>query len=256
MAYSWIPIIAGQKISVPEYTELQNNLDDLLTNFLELTDYDWGYTAVQNEPIQGELVREIRTAVDYADDMNYCRTHNSSEKTTYNNALKTDHDAGLCPLEKSSLNTGHLNIHYITDYGIHDTLHYETDDTDHLNAEYSSVLGSHNSINIPGHNSSHHTSKYYSKEVTHNASERSSVNNERNQSANTSDYSTHLTANDDADYAGNKSTQYTGHETSEYSGLRTGHLTADYTNEYTYDKSSYDGTEKGGENTSVNAVNQ
>lgn len=79
MGFSWTNIIRYvTEIAAAHINQVKTNVDSVYTD-LELTAYNWLYLPVSvGDEIQHEDFKEMRDAIDYADNMNYCRSHDVS----------------------------------------------------------------------------------------------------------------------------------------------------------------------------------
>lgn len=79
MGFSWTNIIQHEtEIAAAHINQVKTNVDSVYTD-LELPAYGWAYLPVSvGDEIQHEDFKELRYAIDYADNMNYCRSHNVS----------------------------------------------------------------------------------------------------------------------------------------------------------------------------------
>ena len=97
MGFTWTPITANQtKIQHAHYKELKQNIDVVLQDLQ--TSYTWNYWANPDD-LLGQMVRkphieELRAAIDYADDQNYCRAHDAAQYDVYDNNVHTAVDSG------------------------------------------------------------------------------------------------------------------------------------------------------------------
>ncbi len=114
MGFVWTPITQlVTEVAAAHQNEIKTNVDIVYSD-LALPPYGWVYLpAVVDEEIVYEDFKEMRDAIDYADDMNYCRSHD----TSYNVDDKATHRATV----HSSQKTGHDSTHDVGVDGDYDS---------------------------------------------------------------------------------------------------------------------------------------
>ena len=95
MGYTWTNLSTGDTVASGNVNEVKTNVDDLYTDKLELSAYQWVQLPVSNEGLITNLqFQEMRTAIDYASGQNYCRVENSVYQTSdRDSAYITNQDA-------------------------------------------------------------------------------------------------------------------------------------------------------------------
>lgn len=89
-------------------------MDDLYSK-LSLSPYNWVELPVTADVDEFENAdfQEMRDAVDYADDMNYCREHdaayNVSVNSPYDSGVLNDHKSGVLNDDKATVQETHLS---------------------------------------------------------------------------------------------------------------------------------------------------
>lgn len=78
MGFSWTPITQYiTEIAAAHQNEIKENIDIVYSD-LDLSQYGWEYLPVNvDDEMLHEHFQEMRDAIDYADDMNYCRSHDT-----------------------------------------------------------------------------------------------------------------------------------------------------------------------------------
>lgn len=132
MGFSWTSISTGQIISEAEFIEIRNNINTVLSSLN--TSWTWTNTADGGFVIGAAFTNELRDAVDYADEMNYCRTENITENTTYQGTADN--------LEDSTNDSGY--------YGTENSLEYSGQEGSIYNDQNTGVYGGY----CPGYDSS------------------------------------------------------------------------------------------------------
>lgn len=102
MGFSWTSITQYvTEVAAAHQNEIKANVDIVYSD-LALSQYDWQYLPVNvDEEFLHEDFKEMRDAIDYADDMNYCRSHDTGYNTddqavhraTVHSGQKTGHDS-------------------------------------------------------------------------------------------------------------------------------------------------------------------
>lgn len=116
MGFSWTPITQFvTEIAAAHQNEIKANVDIVYSD-LALSQYGWVYLPVStDEEMLHEHFQEMRDAIDYADDMNYCRSHD----TGYNADDKATHRATVYSSEKTGYDsTDDIGVDGAYDSGI------------------------------------------------------------------------------------------------------------------------------------------
>ena len=153
MGFSWTNIVQYvTEVKAAHINQVKTNVDSVYTD-LELSAYNWLYLPVSvGDEMQHEDFKEMRDAIDYADDMNYCRSHNAS----YMGTDYTDHRGTVYTGENTGYDSGYLagvDGNYDSGY---DSAHksyakasvQSGDNTHHLTDDKKS--------NFPSYNKTHH----------------------------------------------------------------------------------------------------
>lgn len=97
MAFTWTAIGVGTIHLKSHIQEVKNNTNTLYSK-LALPTFSWSYLANVDAltTIETEHYQEMRNAADYAHNMNYCRSYDSSKNgtidSTANSFVKTSYD--------------------------------------------------------------------------------------------------------------------------------------------------------------------
>lgn len=127
MGFSWTPINVGDKTKADHYNEVKTNIDTVYSD-LALTPRSWTEFPVSvSNHIRSAESQELRTAIDYADDQNYCRDHNGTYHAPVDSVDKEGVDASYDLAIYSGEETGYNPVH---DAGI-DSDHDEGYDANH-----------------------------------------------------------------------------------------------------------------------------
>lgn len=125
MGFSWTPLVQFvTEIKAAHQNQIKTNIDTVYTD-LELSAYGWAYLPVNiGDEILHEHHKEMRDAIDYADDMNYCRAHNTGydgaddavDRATVYSGQNTGYDSGY----QAGVDEGHK---YSVDNDYHSSYH-------------------------------------------------------------------------------------------------------------------------------------
>ena len=140
MGFAWTAITQFvTEIDAAHSNQFKTHLDTLYTD-LDLPAYDWLYLPVNaGDEIKHAEYQEMRVATDYADDMNFCRAHN------------TGHDGADDEVADASIN-GAYNVGVDSGYKIGvDAANYSGDQ----NSYNAGVDGAYNSVYYSGEKSGH-----------------------------------------------------------------------------------------------------
>jgi len=132
MGFSWTEIVQYEtEIAAAHINQVKTNVDSVYAD-LELPAYNWAYLPVGvGDEIQHEDFKEMRDAIDYADNMNYCRSHDvsymgaddavargtvyTSQKSGYDSGYKAgvdgNYDSGIKSGYNSGYNSGDQNTY-------------------------------------------------------------------------------------------------------------------------------------------------
>ena len=103
MGFSWTPINVGDEVKAVHINEIKDNIDTIYSD-LELSPRDWSELPVSaGDPIRSAELQELRDAIDYADDQNYCRSHDA----TYYSGDDADDKEGVDGAYHSGYNNGY-----------------------------------------------------------------------------------------------------------------------------------------------------
>jgi len=95
MAYTWTTVTSGSTLIQDEIMDEIHSYLNSLYSELELDPHSWGYNASEDMKEDDTYMSEIKTAIEYADEMNYCRTHyaehRSLDLSDYNAGKDTTH---------------------------------------------------------------------------------------------------------------------------------------------------------------------
>lgn len=125
MAFAWTPIGAGTIHLKSHIQEVKNNTNTLYSK-LQLSPFAWSYLANVDAltTIESEHYQEMRNAVDYAHDMNYCRAYDASDNGTidstnratvnsgYNGSIYSSYNTGVFSGDRNSVNSSHNSSVY------------------------------------------------------------------------------------------------------------------------------------------------
>jgi len=117
MGFSWTTITQYvTELAAAHQNEIKANVDIVYSD-LDLSQYDWEYLPVSvDEENLHEHFKEMRDAVDYADDMNYCRSHD----TGYNADDQAVHRATVYSSQKTGYDATHdVGVDGTYDSGVH-----------------------------------------------------------------------------------------------------------------------------------------
>lgn len=112
MAFTWTPITAGSTLHLKSHIQEVKNNTNTLYSKLQLSPFAWSYLANVDAltTIESEHYREMRNAADYAKDMNYCRSYDSTDNGTVDSgeysSVDTGDDSGVCLGKNSGAYTG------------------------------------------------------------------------------------------------------------------------------------------------------
>ncbi|MHA1286999.1 MAG: hypothetical protein ACTSPB_06285 [Candidatus Thorarchaeota archaeon] len=137
MGFEWQESIKpGSGNSQAIMKELKDNIDAVYSD-LQLSPFSWTSLADTEKitQIDEDDIKELRDAIDYADDMNYCRSHDATYFVTYyddeHSTYRSSYDAGV--------DTGY-NVTY-----------YNDEHTSVLSSENSGYDATYNSNVLGGH---------------------------------------------------------------------------------------------------------
>lgn len=122
MGFTWTTISQGDPIEAAHLNEIKNNTDSVLTDLS--TSWTWtNFPVAAGGFIENVDVQELRDAIDYADDQNYCKSENnslnSSIHSTYNDVIDVGDAAPYYGTNCSSLHSSYqIGVDYSVQAGL------------------------------------------------------------------------------------------------------------------------------------------
>jgi len=190
MGFSWIPPI-GSDVEDSIMDEIQNNLRTLYMTDLDIQppagtviDY-WplNFDVGEGDEVDDTHMSRIKTAVDYANYMNYCRTHYADHRDTDNPSYDIGRD------------------------DTHDTSRLATHDSTKQTVHYTTRQTTHYTTRLYNHNTSHDDALHTSRRDTHNTSQDQNKNVTIKDAERSGDYSSYDSGYCGGYQAGVQSTQ-------------------------------------------------
>jgi hypothetical protein len=172
MGYSWIEVNISNPILSDIINEIHDNLD-LLYDDLEINRRDWE----SDEEVEDSHMSTIKTAIEHADDMNYCRTHYTDHKTNDLDGYYVSHDESYNLTEDTDHDVTYDSLYKVDAYDDH----YNNRLYDHYTGHRDNVNLTHRATNYIGYD--------INDNVTHLNSEKTTVKKSKNLSKNFKDNS-------------------------------------------------------------------
>ena len=160
MGFSWTNIIRHEtEVAAAHINQVKTNVDSVYTD-LELSAYNWLYLPVGvGDEIQHEDFKEMRDAIDYADNMNYCRSHDVSymgaDDEVARGVVYTAQNSGYDSGYKAGVDGAYRATVYSTQKSGYDSSYNYAVDNDHNSgvdsADHTTVCGPVQSGFYAGH---------------------------------------------------------------------------------------------------------
>ncbi|MHA1286143.1 MAG: hypothetical protein ACTSPB_01945 [Candidatus Thorarchaeota archaeon] len=145
MGFTWVQSIKpGAGSSQAIMKELKDNVDAVYSD-LQLSPFNWSELADTEKitQIDEDDIKELRDAIDYADDMNYCREHDATYYVTYHDDENTTYEAANDAGIDGTYYTTYDNDEHVTvksgdnsGYDSTDNVTYKNDDDGTVYASY------------------------------------------------------------------------------------------------------------------------
>jgi hypothetical protein len=120
MGFDWISASTDDNIDDSIMDRINLNLTTLFQVDLDIGTPDWTWDAEEgNEPLEDHM-DEVKAAVDYADNRNFCRTHYNGHLNVDNSTYNNNKDNA----EDSSVYSGHFTTKQDTHYTSRQDTHY------------------------------------------------------------------------------------------------------------------------------------
>lgn len=188
MGYAWDPVIQNvTEIAAAHVNQINTNFNSLYTD-LELSSYSWAFSPVSvGDQIDFEEWNEFRVAADYADDQNYCRSHDASynggDDATARGTVLSGENTGYDAIDDTGVDATYNASVLADEKSGYDATYDSVVDTDEKTIVQNSVDSEVLATNYVNYNNDEHTSVLSSEKSGYDATYNASVDGAADASA-------------------------------------------------------------------------